>query len=42
MNKNNFKEQRTYDATAVDNEIAILEQSRNFWKKRAKELENQK
>jgi len=37
-----FKETpRKYDASEVDSEIAILTQSRDFWKKKAEELELQ-
>ncbi len=35
-----FKETpRMYDADEVDSEIAILTQSKNFWKKKAEELQ---
>lgn len=37
-----FKETpRMYNADEVDSEIAILTQSRNFWRKKAEELQEQ-
>lgn len=41
VNKTNFKEQRLYDAIAVDNEIAVLESSLKFYKNKCKELEKE-
>jgi len=34
-----FKEYHFYDKGEVDSELAILKQSRDFWKERALELE---
>lgn len=34
-----FKEYHFYDKGEVDSEMAILRQSRDFWKKKAKELD---
>ena len=37
---NKFKEiPRRYNASEVDSEIAILTQSRDFWRKKAEELQ---
>ena len=38
MNKDKFKGVSYYSAEEVDEEIAILTQSRDFWKARAEEL----
>ncbi len=39
----NLKETpRKYNADEVDSEMAILKQSRDFWRKRAKELDSHK
>lgn len=36
-----FKEYRLYEASQVDNELTILTQSRDFWKKKCEELQKE-